>query len=72
MQYVVVALTGDIGGYIVKRAILTRQNRAFVGSLKECRAWIAGYQRAMGDLEEQAITAVTLTVVPWDELTQAS
>lgn len=72
MQYVVIALTGDIRGYIVKRAILNRQNRAFVGSLKECRAWIAGYQRAMGDLEERATTAVTLTIVPWENIADAS
>ena len=59
-----IVLTGHVRGYIVRRVNLTRQNRAFVGSLKECRPWITGYQQALADKQTATASKVTLTVVP--------
>jgi len=71
MKYAVISLTGEQRGYIIKRAILTRQHQVFTGTLDDCRAWVAGYKRAIADLEAGQ-TTMTLTVVPWDETREAS
>jgi hypothetical protein len=72
MPYAVIALTGDVRGDIVKRAILARQNRAFIGSLTECRCWIAGSQCVLADLDASSTEPMMLAVVPWGDIVEAS
>jgi len=72
MRYAVIAFTGDVRGYTIKRSILARRHHVLVGSCKECQEWIAGYKQAMVDQDIERLGPVTLSVLPWADFDQAS
>jgi hypothetical protein len=72
MKYAVIELTGEIRGYVVKRAPFNRRNRVFVGSYGECIAWIANFKQTLDRVAANTVTALSPPLVQWDHEREAS